>query len=107
MTTHRLLLSTTFFAAFAAQAHVTLPPGGATAGSEYPAAFRVGHACEGAASTTALNVVLSGTGWWATSSEKSGETVPPVTASRSRVPRYVPSEASVPPSPLMSSSCAR
>ena len=24
-------------------AHVTLPPGGASAGSEYEAAFRVGH----------------------------------------------------------------
>jgi copper(I)-binding protein/uncharacterized protein YcnI len=42
----------------AAQAHVTLPPGGATAGSTYPAAFRVGHACEGAAATTALRVSL-------------------------------------------------
>jgi periplasmic copper chaperone A len=30
-------------------AHVTLPPGGATAGSVYTAAFRVGHACKDAA----------------------------------------------------------
>ena len=37
-----------------AQAHVTLPPGGATAGSVYSASFRVGHACKGAASTTSI-----------------------------------------------------
>jgi copper(I)-binding protein len=42
----------------AAGAHVTLPPGGATAGTVYPAAFRVGHACDGAAATTALEVRL-------------------------------------------------
>lgn len=41
-----------------AGAHVTLPPGGATAGSVYPAAFNVGHACEGAEATTALRVRL-------------------------------------------------
>ncbi|NML16901.1 copper chaperone PCu(A)C [Azohydromonas caseinilytica] len=41
-----------------AQAHVTLPPGGATAGSVYPASFRVGHACKDAASTTAIRVRL-------------------------------------------------
>ena len=39
-------------------AHVSLPPGGATAGSEYEAAFRVGHACEGAKSTTGITVRL-------------------------------------------------
>lgn len=39
-------------------AHVTLPPGGATAGSDYEAAFRVGHACEGANSTTGITVRL-------------------------------------------------
>src|SRR5690349_20937394 len=39
-------------------AHVTLPPGGATAGSEYEAAFRVGHACQGAKSTTGITVRL-------------------------------------------------
>jgi len=39
-----------------ARAHVTLPPGGATAGSVYVAAFRVGHACKDAAATTALKV---------------------------------------------------
>ena len=41
-----------------APAHVTLPPGGATAGSDYEAAFRVGHACKGAASTTGIAVRL-------------------------------------------------
>lgn len=41
-----------------AAAHVTLPPGGATAGTVYPAAFHVGHACEGAEATTALRVRL-------------------------------------------------
>jgi periplasmic copper chaperone A len=44
------------FAAAAAHAHVTLPPGGATAGTVYPAAFRVGHACKDAAATTAIKV---------------------------------------------------
>lgn len=39
-------------------AHVTLPPGGVTAGSAYNATFRVGHACEGATATTALRVRL-------------------------------------------------
>ena len=37
-------------------AHITLPPGGATAGTVYPAAFRVGHACKDAAATTAVKV---------------------------------------------------
>jgi hypothetical protein len=37
-------------------AHVTLPPGGATAGSTYDAAFRVGHACKDAGSTTGISV---------------------------------------------------
>lgn len=37
-------------------AHVALPPGGAVAGSTLNAAFRVGHACTGAQSTTALRV---------------------------------------------------
>ena len=41
-----------------AQAHVTLPAGGATIGSHYDAAFTVGHACEGAQATTALSVQL-------------------------------------------------
>ena len=40
----------------AASAHVTLPPGGATAGDSYAAAFRVGHACPGARSTTGISV---------------------------------------------------
>lgn len=42
----------------AAHAHVTLPPGGGNAGSVYPAAFRIGHVCKGAASTTAIRVRL-------------------------------------------------
>ncbi|WP_062364348.1 copper chaperone PCu(A)C [Variovorax paradoxus] len=42
----------------AAFAHVTLPRGGATVGSDYNAAFRVGHACEGAKATTGLAVRL-------------------------------------------------
>ncbi|APW39940.1 hypothetical protein RD110_24300 [Rhodoferax koreense] len=42
----------------AASAHVTLPPGGAAAGSDYEAAFRVGHACEGAKATTGITVRL-------------------------------------------------
>ena len=42
-----------------ASAHVTLPPGGATAGTVYDAAFRVGHACsKDAAATTGLKVRL-------------------------------------------------
>lgn len=44
--------------ATAACAHVTLPRGGATVGSDYDAAFRVGHACEGAKATTGLAVRL-------------------------------------------------
>ena len=42
----------------AAFAHVTLPRGAATVGSDYDAAFRVGHACEGAKATTGLAVRL-------------------------------------------------
>ena len=37
-------------------AHITLPPGGATAGSTYDAAFRVGHACKDATRTTGITV---------------------------------------------------
>jgi copper(I)-binding protein len=63
MQTHRLgfitasAMAAALFTA-AAQAHVTLPPGGATVGSTYPASFRIGHACEGAAATTAVRVRL-------------------------------------------------
>lgn len=53
---HTLLLGLACFAASAVHAHVTLPPGGATAGTVYPAAFRVGHACRDAAATTAITV---------------------------------------------------
>jgi len=42
----------------AACAHVSLPRGGVTVGSDYDAAFRVGHACEGAKATTGLAVRL-------------------------------------------------
>ena len=49
------LLSTASAATFA---HVALPPGPAVAGSSYEAAFRVGHACQGAHATTALAVRL-------------------------------------------------
>jgi len=41
-----------------AQAHVALPPGGATAGTNYEAAFRIGHACQGATATTGVTVRL-------------------------------------------------
>ena len=46
------------FASTAASAHVTLPPGGAVAGSDYEAAFRVGHACKDAQATTGITVRL-------------------------------------------------
>ena len=39
-------------------AHVTLPPGGAAAGSDYEAAFRVGHSCKDTRSTTGITVRL-------------------------------------------------
>jgi periplasmic copper chaperone A len=51
-----LQLLTLAGASAAAHAHVTLPPGGATAGTLYPAAFRVGHACADATATTAIKV---------------------------------------------------
>jgi copper(I)-binding protein len=41
-----------------AMAHITLPPGGVTAGSRYDAAFRVGHPCQGSTSTNAVAVQL-------------------------------------------------
>jgi copper(I)-binding protein len=44
--------------ATSANAHVTLPPGGGAAGSVYPAAFRIGHACKDASLTTAIKVRL-------------------------------------------------
>ncbi len=55
---HPLLACLAAVFAAAAQAHVALPAGGAAAGSRYAAAFKVGHACQGAASTTALSVRL-------------------------------------------------
>jgi copper(I)-binding protein len=39
-------------------AHITLPAGGAAAGSDYDAAFRVGHACTDAKATTGVRVQL-------------------------------------------------
>lgn len=51
-----LLAGTSLLAAGAAVAHVTLAEGSATAGSDYAAAFRVGHACKDAKSTTGLTV---------------------------------------------------
>ncbi len=44
--------------ATAVPAHVTLPAGGAAAGSDYEAAFRVGHACKDAKATTGITVRL-------------------------------------------------
>lgn len=41
-----------------ALAHISLPAGGATAGTRYDAAFRVGHACEGSSATNAVTVQL-------------------------------------------------
>jgi len=41
-----------------AQAHISLLPGGATAGSDYEAAFRIGHACKDAKATTGVTVRL-------------------------------------------------
>jgi copper(I)-binding protein len=49
-----LLVATTL----PALAHVTLPPGGAAAGSDYEAAFRVGHSCKDTAATTGITVRL-------------------------------------------------
>jgi uncharacterized protein YcnI len=41
-----------------AMAHITLPPESALAGSNYEAAFRVGHPCQGAELTTGVEVAL-------------------------------------------------
>ncbi|KQP37348.1 copper chaperone PCu(A)C [Pseudorhodoferax sp. Leaf274] len=54
----RSLLLPLLAAAAPAFAHVTLPPGGATAGSDYEAVFRVGHACKDTPATTAVTVRL-------------------------------------------------
>lgn len=58
MTIPRALLGLLGCIAVAAHAHVTLPPGGATAGTVYPASFRVGHPCKDADATTAIRVQL-------------------------------------------------
>jgi copper(I)-binding protein len=39
-------------------AHITLPPGGAAANTDYEAVFRVGHACKDARATTGVTVRL-------------------------------------------------
>jgi copper(I)-binding protein len=54
----RSLLLPLIAAAMPAVAHVTLPPGGAAAGSDYEAAFRVGHSCKDTPATTAVTVRL-------------------------------------------------
>lgn len=54
----RTLLLPLIAVAAPAFAHITLPPGGAAAGSDYEAAFRVGHACKDTAATTAVTVRL-------------------------------------------------
>lgn len=54
----QLLLPLLVATAVPAFAHVTLPPGGASAGSDYEAAFRVGHSCKDTASTTGITVRL-------------------------------------------------
>ena len=53
-----LAILTAMLACSAAQAHVVLPAGGANVGSNYDAAFRVGHACKDAKATTAIEVEL-------------------------------------------------
>lgn len=53
-----LAVTAVLAAAGSAAAHITLPPGGATAGTDYEAAFRVGHACKDAAATTGVTVRL-------------------------------------------------
>ena len=55
---NRLVPAAALLACVSAQAHVTLPAGGAAAGSTYTAAFRVGHVCKDAQSTTAVRVRL-------------------------------------------------
>ena len=57
-TARRLILAALAAAAGAAGAHVTLPPGGAAAGSLHDAAFRVGHACGAGTVTTAVQIRL-------------------------------------------------
>ena len=54
----RLLFAAAMLTGFAAQAHVTLDPAVATAGSTYKAVLRVGHGCEGGLATKALVVRL-------------------------------------------------
>ncbi|RZI97492.1 MAG: copper chaperone PCu(A)C [Variovorax sp.] len=57
-TLHALAATALLAAAGSATAHITLPPGGAAAGSDYEAAFRVGHACKDAKATTGVTVRL-------------------------------------------------
>ena len=57
-TLHALAATALLAVAGSATAHITLPPGGAAAGSDYEAAFRVGHACKDAKATTGVTVRL-------------------------------------------------
>jgi copper(I)-binding protein len=57
-TTLRSLAACAVLCSTAAMAHITLPAGGAAAGSDYDAAFRVGHACPDAKATTGVRVQL-------------------------------------------------
>ena len=57
-TTLRSLTACAVLCSTVAMAHVTLPAGGAAAGSDYDAAFRVGHACTDAKATTGVRVQL-------------------------------------------------
>ena len=57
-TTLRSLTACAMLCSTAAMAHITLPAGGAAAGSDYDAAFRVGHACTDAKATTGVRVQL-------------------------------------------------
>jgi copper(I)-binding protein len=58
LTLHALAAYVVLASIGTAQAHITLPAGGATAGADYEAAFRVGHACKDAKATTGVTVRL-------------------------------------------------
>lgn len=53
-----LLISTLLAFTAAAQAHITLDPPEAPAGSSYRAVFKIGHGCEGGAATKEVVVTL-------------------------------------------------
>ena len=58
MSTLRIFLCVLAGVCLSADAHVTLPPGGATAGTIYPVSFHVAHPCMDANATTAIRVRL-------------------------------------------------